>query len=393
MNDQRLRLDLADLAEEVTPVDLRDRALRTSRRIGTQRAVATSAAVVLMLAAATGTAFAILPGRGADPLPATTPSITASPSPSASPTPSVSTDPSTPSSGAPASLGDTATFDRLFYVPEDVTPGAQSVRLRSWRPGDDPTRLASLPQVPALTSASVSPDGQRVAWVEDGDQPTLYVANVDGSGRKPMVVGADRACVTPTWSPDSRHLLFRESADDTGVPRRYGVLDTRSAKKTVHWWTAEPEACHALWSADGNTIAMNTSAGVTLFDPDGKRKRDVPGLSHNGNWWSGHIASIAPNGSRIALYRFHPQEEDQRDVARFLRASAVLDTRTGKAVSLPLGGRELRQVFFQADGSMVVRVRSGGHSTLILVDEDGTKISEEAEPSSLTNMQIIGTAG
>ncbi|MEU8295869.1 hypothetical protein AB0C04_01085 [Micromonospora sp. NPDC048909] len=91
MNDQRLRLDLADLADEVTPVDLRDRALRTSRRIGIQRAVATSAAALVLLGAATGTAFAMMPDRRADPLPATTPSVTATPTPTAdatSPSPS-----------------------------------------------------------------------------------------------------------------------------------------------------------------------------------------------------------------------------------------------------------------------------------------------------------------
>ena len=50
MNDDRLRLDLTDLADEVTPVDLRDRALRTSRRIGIQRAVATCAAFGIICA-------------------------------------------------------------------------------------------------------------------------------------------------------------------------------------------------------------------------------------------------------------------------------------------------------------------------------------------------------
>ncbi|MGC1214364.1 MAG: hypothetical protein WA890_24280, partial [Micromonospora sp.] len=61
MNDDRLRFDLAELADEVTPVDLRDRALRTSRRLGIQRAVATSAAAVVLLAAAAGTALAVRP--------------------------------------------------------------------------------------------------------------------------------------------------------------------------------------------------------------------------------------------------------------------------------------------------------------------------------------------
>ncbi|WP_446217620.1 hypothetical protein [Micromonospora sp. IBHARD004] len=89
MNHDRLRLDLAGLAEEVTPVDLRDRALRTSRRLGIQRAIATSAAAVVMLGAATGTAFAFMPrNEGQAPMPADTSSVTVTASPSGEPSPS-----------------------------------------------------------------------------------------------------------------------------------------------------------------------------------------------------------------------------------------------------------------------------------------------------------------
>ncbi|WP_346537462.1 hypothetical protein [Micromonospora sp. DPT] len=118
MNDQRLRLDLTDLAEEVTPVDLRDRALRTSRRIGIQRAVATSAAAVVLFGAATGTAFAILPNRNADPVPGTTPSATASPSPTASP------------SATPSSVGAPADVPRAPLTVAEVRNA--SIRLGKW---------------------------------------------------------------------------------------------------------------------------------------------------------------------------------------------------------------------------------------------------------------------
>ncbi|SCE86569.1 hypothetical protein GA0070607_2538 [Micromonospora coriariae] len=72
---------------------------------------------------------------------------------------------------------------------------------------------------------------------------------------------------------------------------------------------------------------------------------------------------------------------DAGDAARSLLANVVLDTRTGKEVVLPL------------DGSMVVRVRSGDRYTLILVDEGGTKVAEQAEPPSLRDMQIINALG
>ncbi|MEV1155369.1 hypothetical protein AB0J27_08200 [Micromonospora chokoriensis] len=66
-----------------------------------------------------------------------------------------------------------------------------------------------------------------------------------------------------------------------------------------------------------------------------------------------------------------------------------MDTRTGKTIGLPLGGRELRQVYFHTDGSMVVRVQSGNGYAVLLVGEDGRKISETAEPATLKDMQIL----
>ncbi|MGC4744973.1 TolB family protein [Micromonospora sp. DT201] len=389
MNDQRLRLDLTDLAEEVTVVDLRDRTLRTSRRLGVQRAVATSAAALVLIAAVTGTAFAIRPDQSPPPLPADTPSVTATPTPtqSPSPTPSTST-PSTPPSGGSSANTPTAKIGKLFYGPAEVT-NAKTANLRSWRPGDLPVRLLALPELALKGNASVSSDGQRVAWVDsDGNSNNLFVANADGSNKQKVRSDVDPYCVTAVWSPDGRQLLFRETkANDAGGPGRYGVLDVRSTAKTVRWWTTEPDACHALWSADGQTIAMNTNLGVTLYGTDGTTRRVVPGFSLDG-WRSNDVASLSPDGSQIALLR-KKAGGDAGDVARDLRVNVVLDTKTGKEIRLPLGGRGLRQVFFQADGSMVVRVQDASGYALLLVDEDGRKVSETVEPSSLKDMQIL----
>ncbi|MGV9806617.1 hypothetical protein [Micromonospora chersina] len=400
MNQDRLRLDLAGLAEEVTPVDLRDRALRTSRRLGIQRAVATSAAALVLLAAATGTALAIRPdGQGAVPAPAG-PSVTSTwPPVEVTPTPQPSRAPSTDPSGSPSTDGGApaagATFGRLYYGPADGSAGSSAVRLRSWRPGGQPASLAPLPAIWALSNASVSPDGRRIAWVERGfdakDVGTLYVSDIDGSNKQPMLSDADEYCVTPTWSPDSRHLLFGTMQANGGYDR-VGVLDTRSDRHTVQWWSSRPQACHAIWSADGRTIAMNTDAGVALYDTTGRKQRSVPGLSAAGAWQSHHVTSLAPDATRIALFRIR-KGEDAGDVGRLLRVNAVLETATGKVVDLPLGGRELEQVFFQADGSMVVRVKDGGGHVLLLVDANGRKVAEQPEPAVLRDAQLIAVVG
>ncbi|MEU7586410.1 hypothetical protein AB0A95_08935 [Micromonospora sp. NPDC049230] len=389
MNDKRLRFDLTDLAEEVTVVDLRDRTLRTSRRLGIQRTVATSAAALVLIAAAAGTALAMRPDQSPAPLPADTPSVTATPNPT--PTPSPSTSPGTPPSGGSSANAPTVTLGRLFYGPAEVT-GTGTGNLRSWRPGDTPVRLLALPDLALKGNVSVSSDGRRVAWADsDGSSNNLFVANADGSDRRKVYSDVDPYCVTAVWSPDGRQLLFRETKPNAaGGPGRYGVLEVRSTGKDVRWWTTEPAACHALWSADGQTIALNTDAGVTLHGTDGTKKRVVPGFTPDG-WRSNDIVSLSPDGSRIALLR-KKAAGDAGDVARDLRVNVVLDTRTGNEIRLPLGGRELRQVHFQTDASMVVRVRDGGGHTVLLVDEDGRKISETAEPASLSDMQILAVA-
>ncbi|MET8355872.1 hypothetical protein [Micromonospora sp. NPDC005171] len=390
MNDQRLRLDLTALADEVTSVDLRDRTLRTSRRLGIRRAVVTSAAALVLVAAAAGTAFAIRPDQSPNPLPADTPSITPTPTPTQSPTPTPSTSvddtPVAPPSGGSGTNTQTAQFGKLYYGLTGVIR-VQTWNLRSWHPGGSPVKLLALPEVALRGNMGVSSGGHRVAWVDPNND--LFVSDADGSDKRKVRSGVDPYCVGAAWSPDGRQLLFRE-LKAAGGPGRYGVLDTRSAGKTVRWWTTAPEACNAFWSADGQTIAMTTDDGVTLYGADGTKKRVVPGFSQGG-WRTDDIVSLAPNGSRVALLR-HKTAGDSGEAARDLRVNVVLDTRSGKEISLPLGGRNLRQVYFQSDGSMVVRVQAGSGYAVLLLDEDGKKVSETAEPASLEDLQILAVA-
>ncbi|WP_328651613.1 hypothetical protein OG598_26935 [Micromonospora sp. NBC_00330] len=298
-----------------------------------------------------------------------------------------------PPSGGSSTNTPSVQIGNLFYGPARK-PVGENGNLRSWRPGENPVRLMVLPHTAATLNVNVSPDGRRVAWAGEGadDSGNLYIANVDGSNKQKMRSEVDPYCVTPAWSPDGRQLLFRVDLPGGGHGR-FGLLDTRSEKRTVRWWRTEPSACHAVWSADGKTIAMTTDVGVTvdagvvLYGTDGTKKRAIPGFSLDG-WHSNDIASLSPDGSRIALLRMKLGEDDG-NLARDLRANVVLDTRTGKQVSLPLGGRTLHQVYFQSDGSMVVRVQSGSRYAVLLVDEDGRKVSETAEPASLKDEQIL----
>ncbi|MFI7219311.1 TolB family protein [Micromonospora maritima] len=394
MNQDRLRFDLADLADEVTPVDLRDRALRTSRRLGVQRAVVTSAAALVVLAAATGTALAIRP-NGQAPAPAgpsvtsTAPPVDSSPTPSVGPsrTPSGSPSgsPSTVTGGGPA----TPTISRIFYGPAPGNEEVATAYLWSFEPGAETTRLAKLPSTAAVLNAAVAPDGRRVAWVDrDG---VLRVADVDGGNARKLTPGGHQLvegdCWNPTWSPDSRRLtvsvVLRTEPSPVGEK---GVLDVVGGAYTP---ITEVNGCHPVWSADGKVLAYADGEGrVAVNRPDGSAEKLIPGVGVRGARPSFDIASISPDGSRLAL-RLRGPDEPSGDVARELDANAVIDTRTGREVELPLGGRTLRQAWFSGGGTLVARVDAGDHNALVLIDADGRKTSEIREPATLKDQQIL----
>lgn len=375
----------------VTPVDLRDRARRASRRLGIQRAVVTSAAALVVLAAATGTVLAIRPD-GQAPAPAV-PSPTSSPpppqftpAPSGEPSRAPSADPSTATGGGPAA----ATVGRLFYGPSPTGDDTSAAgHLWSFEPGSQPTRLAKLPRLAAILNAAVSPDGRRVAWVDPDEN--LRVADVDGGNPRKLTPGGhrqvERDCWTPVWSPDSRRLTI-----SVLLPRgpalvwEKGVVELATGKYTP---IAEIQGCHPVWSADGKVIAYANGEGrVAVNRPDGTAEKLIPGVGVPGGRSSFDVASVSPDGSRLALLLREP-DGPAGEVARKLDANAVIDSRTGRQVDLPLDGRTLLQACFGADGRLVARVSAGDHNVLVLIGADGRRISESPEPAMLKDQQIL----
>jgi hypothetical protein len=148
-------------------VNLQDRILRTSRRIGFQRAVVTSVAAAAVLAViSTGAVAAITGHRAPDmvpaillsssPVPTSTPSV--APLPSAAPT----TPPPSASSSAPASL----ISGTSYYV---VWTSGQPTELHAVGDGSDVV-LMMMPDSEGecpFQTLTVSPGGDRIAWIND----------------------------------------------------------------------------------------------------------------------------------------------------------------------------------------------------------------------------------
>lgn len=150
MNGDRLRLDLTRLAEEVTPVDLRDRVLRTSRRIGIQRAVATSATALVLLGAAAGTAFALTPRAG-------TPSPAGSGSAVVAPSGRPTATPPTPSTVASRSGAPVATDESANPTSAPVDDALYATGIGPYRIGADLVGLQSQGLLTDVQIGSVCP--------------------------------------------------------------------------------------------------------------------------------------------------------------------------------------------------------------------------------------------
>ena len=69
---------------------------------------------------------------------------------------------------------------------------------------------------------------------------------------------------------------------------------------------------------------------------------------------------------------------------RDLVANAVVDTRTGATVRLPVTGT-VSAVLFQPDGSMLVRSSTG----LVLVSAGGTVLARAPEPAGGSAMSLL----
>ncbi|GAA1366550.1 hypothetical protein [Catellatospora chokoriensis] len=363
-----LRSGLAELAGDVDAVDLRDRALRTSRRIGLRRTAMTSALSLVLLGGA-GLAVVTMTGGGAPAEPATMPTV--------SPTGQVPpTDPATaPVAGAYYLLrmaGDTKI--ELHVLHESYRCGTPDPG--TCAPDIRPERLRTInvqkgDRCP-WNSVAVSPDGAQVAWVVGTDQSDgsgdLMVADTHAGEAHKMATGVlcegSRALV---WARDSRRLFV----GTLGHAATVGVVDTAGGAFTP----MEPQA----WK-EAETLASGPFRGsvrdglLTVTRADGTDPRSVAYRDEHD--MDAVVLGVSADG------RFAAVSTGAGDPSRRVYVAAVVDMTTGKPVEFAVG--KVNQAWFQADGSMVVRV-AGDAGTFYRLNPDRRLIAEIPVESALTN--------
>jgi len=226
-----------------------------------------------------------------------------------------------------------------------------------------------------VNSVVVSGDGRWLAWVvmeqgapQGGIVGVLHISGLDA--KNPITrKGVTCALVESDWSADGRLAISQSPGDAVLIDPKTGAT------------TPNPDAEGDVWSANrafrvkadpGAELAVQDARGATLnvvrdytndypsFDTCGYT---VHGVSDDGRYVT--IASCATDPSRI------------------LPAHTLLDTETGRPVTLPFA--HIDDVRFLGDGTVIVRggdTESGGRS-LALIRATGEVLEKQAEPAGV----------
>lgn len=268
----------------------------------------------------------------------------------------------------------------LYYLQEGDDAPEKLVRLNLGG------RLTTVLAGDGAFTAEVSPDGRKIAWVDDDFD--LNVADADGRHAKRLLrdvaggYGHD-----PVWSADGTRILTGVSDDGDPTDGDIRPVVVRVADRSV---TDLPQPIRGnlryRWSGDGREVFFTDGQCRILHArADGTAVRTVPVLgSPTGNpsqMRACDIVSVNPDGSRITV-PLHVGDEPDGDVAGEQVADAVVDTATGAPVPLPVRGTVLGALY-RADGTLLVRAEAGGARTLTLFSPAGAVLAEVAEPASL----------
>lgn len=199
---------------------------------------------------------------------------------------------------------------RIFMT---ATRTGEEGRLESIKPGGRGRRLFGAFSKP-LNQAVPSPNGRLVVvsvYVDDENGADLFLVRVDGTRKRRLTSGPGYDW-RPSWSPDSKRLVFQRGFGTDTSPAELSVLDLRTGIETVIAQGVRP-----AWSPDGDLIAYAAQSGslgdltldLMVTDPEGKDVRALtedPASHDSGPEWS-------PDGQQLAFTRIPLAQENQNE--------------------------------------------------------------------------------
>jgi TolB protein len=144
------------------------------------------------------------------------------------------------------------------------------------------------------TSASVSPDGSKIAMIlSKAGSPNVWVCNANGSDLKRLTTGIEDS--SPCWSPDGQWICF---ATKIASRRRLAKVSVNGGPVQALNTAGVSNPTEPDWSPDGKWIAFTRQAGdfdICVMAADGSLPVIVLVAGQNPSW--------APNSRTLVFNR------------------------------------------------------------------------------------------
>ncbi|GAA2687959.1 TolB family protein [Actinoplanes palleronii] len=284
---------------------------------------------------------------------------------------------SAPVAAVAASAATTKINGTLYYAKEQ----SGGLKFVSYRNGKQRTVLSGYPAY----FAEFSPDGKRLAYVTGTG--LLRVANPDGTHVRKLSFKAAPVGFGPNWTANGKGLIVARKSDN-----KAGVVQISTGKFTALPRSVQAKGIHYRMTGDGKRYlwsdgtggiwsARINGTGVTRVPVLGKFDRNNPKKLR-----AYDIVSTNRDGSRITVNLIKGDETDG-DIGSGEVADTLINTKTGKAVALPVRGA-VSQVLIRSNGTVLVRSGPASKRVLTLVSAKGKVLATKAEPAALRNLTL-----
>jgi len=150
----------------------------------------------------------------------------------------------------------------LFCVSVTHAAGAQAPKVKPALA----SAIRTLFDANTFAQTAISPDGNRVAWVENTAEgnSAIYVASISGTNARRVTAAAGSAKHSEdsiAWSPDSQRVAFLSDAQTPGQAQLY--VAAASAGPATRLTSVKGFLASPGWSPDGKTIAILFTENAT----------------------------------------------------------------------------------------------------------------------------------
>ncbi|WP_066360675.1 TolB family protein [Herbidospora mongoliensis] len=224
---------------------------------------------------------------------------------------------------------------------------------------------------------SVSPDGRKVAWIDDSGRVHVRAGSSDKVIAKGAVSGTP--CATPAWSPDGKRIAYAMTAAESMAPIAIVGADGTGRKKLGKTYGV----CHLAWSGRSLAGYTGNTDGIHVIDTITGKSRKAKGVSG-----SNHVQSLSPDGRKVVFQALKPTAEGGDGSWPYWYTPRIVDTVTGKRVTPPVKGTLIGAMYLK-DGRLAVRVKGAKHNTIVVLTPAMQVSAKFAEPAKYRSSGLL----